>query len=295
MPQGTTRSGRCGMYPPLEQRERKAREAKERKGRTAERKVGREQRAEQDEVDKGIDMGAALQRVMDKHESIESARENHTAAVSEYLKPYLKKLNALERSMRLFPSNVQIPWADIESDVLDPTSPENIREIGDRFGVDRKALYDMSKKRKWTARRAVVMELYSRTSTVKAIASTSHAMVGGDGNPAASIAEDEEVLVGLVKTCLGKIAEALNKGTIAFRSAGDIDKIVRLLLVVQGKADSIRENRDRITPAQLETIAAKVAKNLKVDVALAGLVVQPREAEFEVLDEPAEIETAAEA
>jgi hypothetical protein len=292
--------GRDVKYPPLEERLRLEQEAEARKAenatKAAEAKAARAERTEKRDVQDGLGLGAALQRVAEKQGEIEVARENHTAAVAEYLKPYLKKLNALERSMRPFPSNVQIPWADVESDVLDPTSPENIREIGDRYGIDRKALYDMSKKRKWTKRRAIVMELHSRTSTVKALANSTHAMVGGSGDPGASIVEDEELLVGLVKECLNQINTSLAAGLIPFRSAGDVDKIVRLLLVVQGKADSIREHRDQMTPAQMETLAAKVAKNLKVDAALAGIVVPTQDAEFEVLDEepePAAIEHSA--
>ena len=284
--------GRDVKYPPLEERLRLEQEAEERRAEKAEKqavaKADRAERTAKRDVEEGLGLGAALQRISDQHAKIEGAREDHTAAVAEYLKPYLKKLNALERSMMPFPSNVQIPWADVESDVLDPTSPENIREIGDRYGIDRKALYDMSRKRKWTKRRAIVMELHSRTSTVKAIASTSHAMVGGNGDPNATILKEEEMLVGLIQECIKQITESLAAKRIPFRSAGDIDKIVRLLLVVQGKADSIRENRNQITPAEMETIAAKVARNLKVDVALAGIVVPTQDAEFEVLDDEPE-------
>jgi hypothetical protein len=206
--------------------------------------------------------------------------------VAEYLRPYLKRLTALERSLYEFPANATIPWAEIENEVLDPTSPENIREVGDRYGVEKKALYDMSRKRKWTKRRAVVMELHSRQTTARALASSSHAMVGGSGRPDETIIEQEEEMLGLVKECIGQIKNSLAAGLIPFRSAGDVDKIVRLLLVVQGKADSIRENRNSLSAADLERIAAKVGKNLKVDAAMAGLVVQ--EADFDILDEPPE-------
>ena len=280
-------------YPNLAERERLAAEAEEQKIEKAEKAEAAKDRAEERRQEKakkdGVGLGAALQRVADKHETITAAREDHSGAVAEYLKPYLKKLNALEMSIKEFPMNTSIPWADIESDVLDPTSPENIREVGERYGVERKALYDMSKKRKWTRRRAIVMELHSRSSTVKSMASISHAMVGGNGDPQASVVNEEELLVGLVNECLNQINVALASGLIPFRSAGDVDKIVRLLLHVQGKVDDTQQERETMTPAMMETIAAKVAKNLKVDAAMAGLVVigPVQEAEFEVVeDEP---------
>ena len=292
--------GAKGRYPPLEERERLAREAEEKKAAKEANREERQHRAairkEEQAKKDGVGLGAALQRVADKHETITAAREDHSGAVAEYLKPFLKKLNALEMSVREFPFNTSIPWAEIESDVLDPTSPENIREIGDRYGVEKKALYDMSKKRKWTRRRAIIMELHSRSSTVKAMAGISHAMVGGNGDPQATIAKDEEMLVVLVKECLLQINNSLAAGLIPFRSAGDVDKIVRLLLVVQGKADSIKEHRNELTPAAMETIAAKVAKNLKVDAALGGLmVIEPRDAEFEIVKDKPLPETWADA
>lgn len=237
--------------------------------------AGAEREKPREEID---GLGASLQRVIAKQEGIEGVRGEQSAAVADYLKPYLKRLASLERALPTFPDNALTPWADIESDVLDPTNPETIREVALRYGTDPKHAYLMSRRRKWTKRRAVIMELHARNSTAKALASTTNILAGGDG-VSRSLVEDEEEMVGLVRDCLAGFREAMNGGLIPFRSTGDLDKLIRLMHFVKGRADSIHENRNRIEPKDLEAIASKVARTLRLDSVLSGVV---RDAEFEV-------------
>jgi hypothetical protein len=249
----------------------------------AELKTVRRKRPRRPDAPNGL--GVVLQRFEDKENAIAAARAEHAAVVQEYLLPYVRKLSDIEASLPGFRFNTSIPWPDIENDVLDPTNAESMADVARRFGVAVKLVYEMSRRRKWTKRRALLGELHARTSSARAFASAANAMVGGNGNPQETIADDADELAMVVKEMIAQLRTAVQTGEIPWKSWGDVEKALKVALVVQGRADSIRENRSTVTQKDLEAITRRVVHKLQIDPILAGLQVQ--EADFEVADDPA--------
>ncbi len=263
---GNHRRGKNGRYDPREKREAK------------------DQKAEIMAMEGSTSLGAALQRFVNKHE-LTTGEPASIAATAEYLRPFLQRLDKVERGLPEFPPNSSLPWSEMESIVLDVEDNRSMRQIAQAYGLDPTHVYEMSRERKWKARRAILRELHARASTVRALAGHTALLAGHGGDPKLTELQQEEQLCGLVESCIVVFREALKDGQVQFRSARDLDVLARLMAFLKGRADHITETRNRISPEELEAIAAKVAKRTKFSAADVGIVT---DAQFTVLgdDEP---------
>lgn len=220
----------------------------------------------------------------------EKARSS--AAVAEYLKPYLDQLARVEKDITPFPPNAVLPWPEIESAVMEPGSAESFREVAERYGIKYQYLMALAKGRRWRARRAILQELAARRSTALALADHTALMTGTSATAVSDpLAREEEVLVKMVEDCIRVFDASLKAGHVRFKSARDIDTLMRLLQFLKGKAERIEERRHALSPEMLEGVAAKVMKRLRWSPELAGVVT---DVDFtEVKTEAAQPETPA--
>lgn len=205
------------------------------------------------------------------------------SAAAVYMKPILDRLAEIERNLPAFPPKAQgaVAWHVIESEVLDPRSRASIREIGRRHGVSHNSTVNMGKARRWMDRRAAILEIQARKSTVVALLETGTEI--GPARRRGYREKSDRRYIDLVDRALQVIEHQLKVNPTKPLPARDLDILIRLAKYLRGEADKIVERRDRITPADLERRARKIAKSMHVDAALAGLV---QDADFTVVDGP---------
>lgn len=277
-------------YEPLAVRLKKAQQAEDaKKVREAEKQAKAEKKAERETVKaakadaESGSLGAALSRFIEHHgPDADKIGDGEAAVVADFLRPYVDRLKKLERNLPEFPAQSDLPWWDVESAVLDVNEPRTINKIGESFGLDRHRIYEMSKKRKWKERRAVLQELQARKSTMAALAQPTQIITGNGKSLSKDSKEDaeEKKFVSLVEDCISVFNEALKNGMIRMTSTRDLDTLMRLLHFLKGKAEKIEERRHRVTPDQFKEIVAEVAKQVRWSPAAAGVVL---DADYEIV------------
>ncbi|HET6494971.1 MAG TPA: hypothetical protein VFH61_06365 [Thermoleophilia bacterium] len=207
---------------------------------------------------------------------------DHSVAVAEYLSPYLDRLAKTERGLIPFGPQSTLPWHDIEATVLDVNDNRSLKSIAGAEGVSTELMYEMSKKRKWKPRRAILQELHARRTTVMALSDTTQILAGKKPGSELSIKDlkDETQFKEIVGECISVFRECMKAGIVEFKSAKDIDVLIRLMHFVEGKADKIEERRHRITVEDLQKIAAVSAKRHNWSPEMAGVV---SDADFTVI------------
>lgn len=238
------------------------------------------------ELSKNISLGAALERFIKKHEDTEG-EPGSIAAAAEYLMPYIQQLRKIERDLPAFPPNTTLPWAEIENMVLDVHENRNIKDIAAQFGIEPTHVYEMSRRRKWKARRATLRELQSRESAARAL-SRHAAILAGDDRVPAKITDKEQndQLFGLVQDCVEVFKEALADGQVQLRSARDLDTLVRLMSHLKGIAERKTEVEHRISAEQLDEVVARTMKRMKFSKEDAGIV----DVNYQIIGDDAEHE-----
>ena len=231
-------------------------------------------------------LGAAIDQFISAHgPGKDDIGDGEAAVVADFLQPYVERLKKLERRLPDFPETSDLPWWEVESAVLDISDPRTINKVGVAFGIDRHRMYEMSKKRKWKDRRKVLQELRSRKSTMKALAEPVQ-IISGNGTSLQAKGPDAEdrKFVKLVEDCITVFTEGMKQGMVEFKTARDLDTLMRLMHFLEGKADKIEEQRTRVSPAQFKEIVAEVVKQTRFSPAAAGVVV---DADYEIIgDEP---------
>lgn len=286
-------------YPPLAVRLKKAQAAKDAKAmresapqRRVEKAAAKVEREGQKADKTSGSFGAALDKFIGEHGADKDAiGDGEAQVVANFLRPYVENLKKLERHLPEFPDASDIPWCDVESAVLDPSDPRTVAKIATQFNIDRHRAYEMSKKRKWKERRAVLRQLRARKTTMKALAEPVQ-IISGNGKSIAATGQDaeEKQFVTLVENCISVFTEALNDGLVRFTSARDLDTLMRLMHFLKGKADKIAEQRHRVTPAQFREIVAEVVAQTRFSPRMAGVVL---DADYEVIGDEDEAELEA--
>ena len=204
--------------------------------------------------------------------------EADASAAAVYLKPYLDNLATLNEKVKPFPTSPRAgPWSAIENEVLDPDCNESVLQVGERHGMSKNHIYRMSGRRLWKERRQVILEIHARQSVAGTLVSTGR--VVAPRRKRLSREAYEKRVLGLIDRSLEVFERGLESGQVVFKSAKDLDVLVRLAKYVQGEADKIIERRDRVTPEMLMRRTRAIAKSLNLDEQLAGIV-PIREAEF---------------
>lgn len=203
-----------------------------------------------------------------------------------YLREYLETLANLERGLPPLPSMPDSgPWSLIESAALDVVANEPFKQIAARFGVNEKSMYQWSGKRRWKQRRALLLELQARQTSAAALVeygnlagTPTKGELTGSGQ---SEVDEAKELQNLVRRSIAVFEKALENGQVQFKSARDMETLIKLLGWLQGRADKIIEHQHVVTIEDLETTIARVTKRMRFTPEMAGVV---REGEFTVLE-----------
>jgi hypothetical protein len=213
------------------------------------------------------------------------------SAAALYLKEYIETLHNLERGLPPLPSNPDSgPWSLVERDALDVVANEPFKRIGERYGVNEASMYTWSRKRRWKQRRALLLELQARQSTAEALIKHAHAVPAKANKKKKSDREEADELQDLVRRCITVFEKAMENGQVQFKSARDMETLIKLLGWLQGRADKIVEHQHHITVGDLEKVLTQVVKRMKFTPEMAG-VSDPKDAQYTIIgeEEPAEL------
>jgi hypothetical protein len=205
-----------------------------------------------------------------------------------YLRPFVDELRAVERAIQPFPTRGDASaWHEIEARAIDPQSTESYERLGKRFGVSRSGVDQMGVRRKWRQRRAILTEIQARrTAAVAMLGVHGRAPAVASPRRAGGVDQAEQAerrFLNLVDRALVLLEANMADGRL---QAKELDILIRLAKYLQGHAERVVEHRERITPAYVERTAAKIARSLNLDAALAGLVPSVTDAEFRVVSKP---------
>lgn len=211
--------------------------------------------------------------------------EPDASAAASYLREYVETLHNLERGLPPLPSAPDAgPWSLVERDALDVSTNEPFSHIAERYGVNVKSLYTWSKKRRWKQRRALLLELQARQSTAAALVKHAQAVPAKPSETDQKSDEDEaRELQDLVRRCIRVFEAALENGQVQFKSARDMETLIKLLGWLQGRADKIIEHNHNITVKDLEVVVTRIVKRMNFTPEMAGVVT---DADYTLVGQP---------
>lgn len=201
------------------------------------------------------------------------------------LQELVEEYKALNEGLGALPSGPRSPdWQRMEAEVLDPQSSASITEIATKYGVQENSAYRVSKMRKWMPRKRLVYRIAQKTSALsigEAASLSAQVPLGMQSQ------EDQELrMLAMVDRAMQVWDKCLDEGKIQFKTAKDLDTLVRLVAFIQGRAERIIEQRHRLSPKDFEKIVARVQKRHRWSPKLAGVV---QDAEFTVVQEAREM------
>jgi len=201
------------------------------------------------------------------------------------LQALVEEYQALNQGLGVLPSGPRSPdWEAMEGEVLDPLSSASITQIAEKFGVQENSAYRVSKMRKWMQRKQLIHRIAQKTNSLsigEAASLSAQVPLGMQSQ------EDQELrMLAMVDRAMAVWDKCLDAGKIQFKTAKDLDTMVRLVAFIQGRAERIIEQRHRLSPKDFEKIVAKVQKRHRWSPKLAGVV---QEADFTVLEDEARL------
>ena len=206
-------------------------------------------------------------------EGVEEGQEPDASAAALYLKEYIETLHNLERGLPPLPSNPDSgPWSLIERDALDVVANEPFNRIAARYGVNENSMYTWSKRRRWKQRRALLLELQARQSTAEALVKHAHAVPSKPAKNRKSDRDEADELQDLVRRCITVFETAMQNGQVQFKTARDMETLIKLLGWLQGRADKIVEHQHHITIQDMEITLTKIVKRMRFTPEMAGVV-----------------------
>ena len=192
----------------------------------------------------------------------------------------VKEHDVLVAGLPPLPSGPRSPkWDQIENALLDPRCNDSIGEIARENGIQENTAYRVSTFRKWMERRRLIQEIARKTNAL----AVGQGALGSALVPLTmqSEADQELRMLDMVDRAMRVWDKCLEQGKVQFKSAKDLDTLVRLVAFIQGRAERIIEQRHRLSPKEFEKIVSRVQKRHRWSPEQAGLV---RDAEFEVQD-----------
>jgi hypothetical protein len=201
------------------------------------------------------------------------------------LQALIEEYQALSEGLAPLPSGARSPkWDKFEAQFLDPSSSASITEIAASFNVAENSAYRISKIRKWMERKRVLFQIAQKTNALS---------IGEAASVAAQVPlgmqsqEDQELrMLAMVDRAMLVWDKCLDAGKIQFKTAKDLDIMVRLVAFIQGRAERIIEQRHRLSPKDFEKIVARVQKRHRWSPKQAGVI---QDAEFTMVDEVSEV------
>jgi hypothetical protein len=220
----------------------------------------------------------------------------------------IEQLAIIEREIPALPIAPRAKLLLMEAEFLSAKTTIWYRDLGQKYGYSRTTVEKRAFERKWGVRRRILRDIFFLTRPKGVIPEGAPIVALPKPPPlpprppqptpleGAAPAErparaakmrprdqkqeeaDQELrLLQMADNALKVWDEALKSGQIVFRSAKDLDTLVRLVAFIQGRAERIVEQRHRVTPEDYERIVRAVARRHSYTPERIGLV---RDAEF---------------